>query len=51
MSQDNDTPPPLLQRFYDSPLMLTIVGTVVMLGVYTIWGVVEIMTLPQATLP
>jgi hypothetical protein len=26
-------------------------GMVIMLGFYTIWGVIEIMGLPQATLP
>jgi hypothetical protein len=28
-----------------------VVGMVVMLGFYTIWGMIEITSLPQATLP
>lgn len=42
---------PLGQRLFDRPFLLLIVGLVVMFGFYTIWGVVEVMTLPPATLP
>ena len=42
---------PLGQRLFDSPFLLLAAGLVVMFGFYTIWGVVELMMLPQAPLP
>lgn len=42
---------PLLQRLYDRPFLLLVVGMVIMLIVYTFWGLWEIMSLPQAPLP
>lgn len=42
---------PLGQRLFDSPFLLLVAGLVIMLLVYTGWGLVEILTMPQATLP
>ena len=42
---------PLGQKLMDSPFLLLIVGNVIMLVTYTIWGVIEMMTLPPAGLP
>lgn len=42
---------PLLQRLYDRPFLLLAVGMVIMLVVYTFWGLWEIAKLPQAPLP
>ena len=42
---------PLGQRLYDSPFLLLVAGIAVMAVVYTLWGLWEILTLPQATLP
>jgi hypothetical protein len=42
---------PLLQRLYDRPFLLLVVGMVIMLIVYTFWGLWEIASLPQAPLP
>lgn len=42
---------PLGQRLYDKPFLLLVAGLVVMVLVYTLWGLVEIMSLPQAPLP
>ena len=42
---------PLGQRLIDNPFLLLIAGLVVMLVIYTGWGLWEILTLPQATLP
>ena len=39
------------QQLFDRPFLLLILGLVVMFGFYTIWGLIEIMTLPQAPLP
>jgi len=48
---DLDEKIPLGQRLYERPLLLLVAGLVVMFGFYTLWGMVEIMSLPQATLP
>ena len=42
---------PLGQRLYDRPILLLVAGLVAMFGFYTIWGLIEIPSLPQATLP
>lgn len=42
---------PLGQRILERPFLLLILGMVVMFGFYTIWGMVEILSLPHATLP
>ena len=42
---------PLGQRLYDNIFLLLIAGIVVMVVVYTGWGLWEILTLPPATLP
>lgn len=51
MAQQLDETPPLLQRLYDSPFLLLAAGIVVMVVFYTLWGLWEILTLPQAPLP
>lgn len=42
---------PLGQRLYNSPILLLIAGLIIMFVLYTGWGLYEILTLPQATLP
>jgi hypothetical protein len=42
---------PFLQRLYDSPFILLVLGFVVMLVLFTGWGLWEVMSLPTATLP
>ena len=42
---------PFFQRLYDRPFVLLVIGFVIMAGVYTGWGLWELMTLPDATLP
>lgn len=42
---------PRLQRLFDSPFLLLVVGLLVMFAVYTGWGLWEILRLPPATLP
>lgn len=49
--QDESRTLPLGQRLYDRPFLLLGFGLAVMFGFYTLWGVVEVLTLPQATLP
>lgn len=43
--------PPLGQRLFDNMFLLLVLGLVVMFVVYTGWGLWEILSLPQATLP
>ena len=42
---------PFGQKLADSPFWLLALGLIFMFGFYTIWGLIEIMSLPQATLP
>lgn len=42
---------PLGQRLLESPFLLLAAGLVTMFLFYTAWGMVEILTLPPATLP
>ncbi len=42
---------PLGQRLFDRPFLLLGFGLVVMFGFYTIWGMVEILNMPQSPLP
>jgi hypothetical protein len=50
-SSDNPPRVPFLQRLYDSPFILLALGVVIMLVVFTGWGLWEVMSLPTATLP
>ena len=49
--EPSDRDVPLGQRLLDRPFLLLVAGLVVMFGFYTIWGLVEIWSLPKATLP
>ena len=42
---------PLGQRLMERPILLLVLGLLVMFVFYTVWGMVEIMTLPEAELP
>ncbi len=42
---------PLGQRLFDNWPLLMIAGVVIMLAVFTGWGLWEIVTMPPATLP
>ncbi|MBL8978901.1 MAG: hypothetical protein JNM53_10830 [Gemmatimonadetes bacterium] len=44
-------PVPLGQRLFDNVFLLLALGMGVMLVVFTGWGLWEILTLPQGTLP
>ena len=43
--------PPLGQRLFDNMYLLLFLGVLVMLVVFTGWGIWEIVSLPTATLP
>jgi len=42
---------PLGQRLYDNWVLLLVGGILVMLVIYTGWGLWEVLTLPQSALP
>ncbi len=42
---------PYLQQLYDRPFLLLALGMVIMLVLFTGWGLWEILSLPTATLP
>lgn len=50
-SQSADPPVPLGQRLFDRMFLLLVLGIVIMLAVYTGWGLWEIVTMPAGTLP
>jgi hypothetical protein len=50
-ARNDPSPVPLFQRLYDRPFLLLVLGMAIMLIVFTAWGLVEVLTLPQATLP
>jgi len=50
-SSPADEPIPLGQRLFDNVFLLLAAGLVVMLVLYTGWGLWEIMSLPIAPLP
>ena len=43
--------PPLGQRLFDNVFLLLALGLIVMFVVYTGWGLWEIVTMPDSTLP
>jgi hypothetical protein len=52
----HDDPPdpadiPLGQRLFDRMFLLLVLGIVIMIAVYTGWGLWEIATMPTGTLP
>jgi len=52
MTEDNNVERiPWGQRIFDRPFLLLAVGLIVMLGFYTVWGIIEVTGLPQAILP
>ena len=48
---DAAEPVPLGQRLYDNMYLLLILGVLVMLVVFTAWGMWEIMSMPADPLP
>jgi hypothetical protein len=48
---DDPEPIPLGQRLFDRPFLLLAAGLLVMFLFYTGWGLIEIYSLPQGTLP
>ncbi len=51
LRRETDEPVPLGQRLLDRPFLLLAAGLIVMFVFYTIWGFLEVMSLPVAKLP
>ncbi|MBA4176463.1 MAG: hypothetical protein C0505_07870 [Leptothrix sp. (in: Bacteria)] len=45
---DEHAPVPWVQQLLDNPFLLLFIGVFVPMMVYTVWGVVDILTLPMA---
>lgn len=50
-SGESNEPVPTGQRLFDNMYLLLALGVLVMLVVFTGWGLWEIVSLPEATLP
>ena len=51
LQDDPGERPPLGQRLFDNMYLLLFLGVLVMLVVFTGWGIWEVVSLPTATLP
>lgn len=45
---DPNEPVPLMQQLLDNPFLLLFIGVMVPMVVYTLWGVIDILTIPMA---
>jgi len=49
MSEDDETGKvPLVQQLLDNPFLLLFLGVLIPMLVYTLWGVIDILTIPLA---
>ena len=49
IAHDDDTAPvPWMQQLLDNPFLLLFIGVMVPMVVYTLWGVIDILTVPLA---
>jgi hypothetical protein len=46
--QEDHDKVPLLQRLLDNPFLLLFLGVLIPMVVYTLWGVIDILTIPAA---
>jgi len=47
-SDTHDEDVPLIQRLLDNPFLLLFLGVMIPMIVYTLWGVIDILTIPVA---
>ncbi|MBX3632949.1 MAG: hypothetical protein KF695_08565 [Simplicispira sp.] len=45
---DDDEKVPMIQQLLDNPFLLLFIGVMVPMIVYSLWGVIEILTIPLA---
>ena len=46
--QHANEPVPMMQQLLDNPFLLLFIGVMVPMIVYSLWGVIDILTLPVA---
>ena len=47
-TDDPNAPVPLMQQLLDNPFILLFLGVMIPMIVYTLWGVIDILTVPLA---
>ena len=47
-ADDPNAPVPLMQQLLDNPFILLFLGVMIPMIVYTLWGVIDILTVPLA---
>jgi hypothetical protein len=47
-SQRDDEPVPWMQQVLDNPFLLLFLGVMIPMVLYTLWGVIDILTVPMA---
>ncbi len=47
-AHDSGEPIPFMQQLLDNPFILLFLGVMVPMVVYTLWGVIDILTVPLA---
>jgi hypothetical protein len=47
-SEDPNEPVPWMQQLLDNPFLLLFLGVMVPMVLYTVWGVIDILTIPLA---
>lgn len=47
-SDNDDEKIPLIQQLLDNPFLLLFLGVMIPMVVYTLWGVIDILTIPLA---
>lgn len=45
---DDNEPVPMMQKLLDNPFLLLFLGVMIPMIVYTLWGVIDILTVPLA---
>jgi hypothetical protein len=45
---NSDEPVPWVQQLLDNPFLLLFIGVLIPMVVYTLWGVIDILTIPLA---
>ncbi|WP_168160077.1 hypothetical protein [Steroidobacter denitrificans] len=45
---ENDEKVPLVQQLLDNPFLLLFLGVMIPMIIYTLWGVIDILTIPVA---
>lgn len=46
--ESKDEKVPLMQQLLDNPFLLLFIGVMVPMVLYTLWGVIDILTIPAA---